>query len=179
MGINPKHLKELTTSVLKSMGYYSEEAVDLLMLTAAVESDLGYHLYQIGGGPARGILQMEPATRVDIYKNFLNFGRETLKSSVDMFASWAGAGYDMVGNIPYQIAIGRVHFLRVKERIPKRRWYDSGMDIMVERSRHIYVTLLAIYWKKHWNTPLGKGSVRGAISSYYELVLEGRIEDGY
>lgn len=37
-------------------------AVDLLMGTAAQESRLGSYLRQLGGGPAIGVFQMEPAT---------------------------------------------------------------------------------------------------------------------
>lgn len=42
--------------------FYSFSAVELLMGTAAVESQLGTYLRQVGGGPALGVMQMEPAT---------------------------------------------------------------------------------------------------------------------
>lgn len=55
-------LRELITHVLKKYDLHSDNAVELLMLTAAVESNLGHYIKQVGGGPALGIFQCEPAT---------------------------------------------------------------------------------------------------------------------
>lgn len=47
--------------VLRVMSAWSQPAEDLVMGTAAQESRLTY-LRQLGGGPALGLWQMEPAT---------------------------------------------------------------------------------------------------------------------
>lgn len=55
---------------LKYMGgnYNSKNAQMLLLATAAIESECGYYIKQIGG-PARGIWQMEPDTEESIWLN--------------------------------------------------------------------------------------------------------------
>ena len=56
MGIHPKHLAEyVIRPSLKPLGLYSLEAEQLLLGTAAVESQLGFYLHQIKG-PALGNL---------------------------------------------------------------------------------------------------------------------------
>ncbi len=55
-------LRELIQVVLKEYDLYSRDAEELLMLTAATESNLGYYIKQKGGGPALGIFQCEPDT---------------------------------------------------------------------------------------------------------------------
>jgi len=64
---NPKnmyreHLREMIQFVLKNYDLYSRDAEELLMLTAACESNLGHYFKQLGNGPALGIFQVEPAT---------------------------------------------------------------------------------------------------------------------
>lgn len=123
------------------------------MLTAAVESHLGHYVYQIGG-PARGIFQMEPATAIDIYDNYLRY-QEGLRDELLYFCA-ADPERDLLGNIPYQILMARFHYLRVKEPLPK-----------AEDSKG-----LAEYWKKYYNTTLGKGTVEKAIEEYKKYVQE-------
>lgn len=60
--MDKKQLRELVTHVLKKYDLYSADAVELLMLTAATESNLGCYIKQVGGGPALGIFQCEPNT---------------------------------------------------------------------------------------------------------------------
>ena len=67
--MNKVTLRNLITSVLKELNLHSDNAVNLLMGTAAQESHLGKYRKQIGGGPALGIFQMEPATFNDIVNN--------------------------------------------------------------------------------------------------------------
>jgi hypothetical protein len=163
--MNPIQLKALIQKVLLGMNKYSSEAVELLMLTAAQESHCGEYITQIGGGPALGIFQMEPATMRDIFDNYLNY-RKPLKQSVEMFSS--GSDLDLEGNILFQIALARVHYLRVPEAIPKRQDFqgsDAGFDL--------YVFAMARYWKKYWNTDKGKGTVREAFDNYNRYYLGG------
>ncbi len=47
-----------------------DEEVMLLLGTAAAESAF-VHRFQLGGGPARGLWQMEPKTASDIFLNYL------------------------------------------------------------------------------------------------------------
>ena len=49
--------------------YESKNANFLSLCTAAIESNCGYYIKQVGG-PALGIWQMEPATRMMRYRYF-------------------------------------------------------------------------------------------------------------
>ena len=58
-----------TLGMINKSGFNSPLIRRLLLCTAAIESDMGQYLKQIGGGPAEGIYQMEPATEDDIFTN--------------------------------------------------------------------------------------------------------------
>ncbi|MCP4989824.1 MAG: hypothetical protein GY928_28335 [Colwellia sp.] len=69
--MNPQQLHDyIIKPTLEYMGgnYNSIEARFLLLCTAAIESDCGYYIKQVGG-PALGIWQMEPETHSDININ--------------------------------------------------------------------------------------------------------------
>lgn len=144
-------LRTLIRSVLGKVGLYSEAAEELLLLTAAVESHLGKYIYQIGG-PARGIFQMEPATEHDIWENFLAY-RPKLADDVRRLMC-SGTCDDLAHNLEYQVAMARIHYLRVPETLP----------IPAE------IRSMARYWKLYYNTTLGKGTVDKAVDAYKEFI---------
>lgn len=129
---------------------YSEEAVDLLMMTAAHESNGCSYVKQIEG-PALGVYQMEPATHYDIYENFLKFN-PAIKSLVEDFTMDAGLlfiqGEDMTFNLAYATAMARVHYYRVPEALPKT------------------LEGLAAYAKKYYNTELGKATAEDYLEAF-------------
>lgn len=146
MTIHPGHLREyIIRPTLKGLELYSEAAEELLMLTAATESLCGKYLHQVGG-PALGIYQMEPATCHDIYDNYLKYRPEIAKK----VALFGGSYRDLPGNLYYATAMARVHYLRRPEPLP------SASDVQA----------LANYWKQHFNTHLGAGTVEKAIEKY-------------
>ena len=55
---------------------YNSNLVDLLMETMAVESNMGMYDRQIGGGPALGVYQMEPATLQCLKDNYIKYHPE-------------------------------------------------------------------------------------------------------
>lgn len=149
--INHKHLREyIIRPVLQSLGVHSQAAEELLILTAAQESRMGYYLHQEGGGPALGIYQMEPATHDDIHDNFLAF-KPAMQKAVMVHGSDAE---HMIGNLWYATAMARMHYLRVPKALP------AADD----------VTGLAMYWKQWYNTPKGHGTVIQAVNAYESLV---------
>ncbi len=155
MGIEPNHLRSLITKTLSALDLYSLSAVGLLMGTAAQESRMGTYLAQLGGGPARGIFQMEPATESDIWKHFLDLSRQDIAMRL---RTVTGVGEPDVlaleGNLIYQIGMCRVHYLRRRDPLPE---YDDVIG-------------LARYWKSHYNTHLGKGTVREFVDNYHRFV---------
>lgn len=149
-------LQEADTISLGKVKYYSPQAEELLMGTAAVESALGYYIEQIKG-PAKGIFQMEPTTEQDIFDNYLAY-REDIRDVVQYFSDGMfDYGHEMRWNLAYQIIMCRVHYLRVPVPLP------SSMDIEGQ----------ANYWKSFYNTSLGKGTTAKYLAAYNKYVLKG------
>lgn len=147
--IDKRQLRRLIADVLNALELHSDVAVDLLMGTASVESHLGTFISQVGGGPARGIMQMEPATERDIWENYIAF-RLHLVPKIIKVCGVDGPGPWLKYNLAYQIAMARLHYLRVPEPLP-----DPGDEVG-----------LAEYWKKHYNTPQGHGTVEKFVDNY-------------
>ena len=155
--VNPDQLRELITSVLVELGLYSTDACELLMLTAAQESHLGYYIKQVGNGPAKGIFQMEPSTEKDIWRNFLKYKPDLAKRVGSLLGEADWEHLQLTGNLLYQIAMARLHYYRRPEALPARG------DIVA----------MAQYWKAHYNTHLGKGTIAEAIKNYKRLAKPG------
>ncbi|MDT0635088.1 hypothetical protein [Spectribacter hydrogenoxidans] len=160
-GINADQLREYVIEpVLSYLHLYSPEAVELLILTAAHESAGGHYLHQVGGGPALGIYQMEPATHDDIWRNYLEY-RHDLDDAVNTWrlvgAPWNDGDprpTEMTGNLYYATAMARIHYLRVPKPLPAADDLDG----------------LAGYWKAHYNTFAGAGTVAQAREHYRAYV---------
>jgi len=126
----------------------SPEAEMLLLGTAAQESSLR-DAQQIGGGPALGYFQMEPATHDDCWSNYIN-ARPPLKAKMmaARIASDPPRAIEMVTGHQYDAAMDRMRYMRVSAPIP-----TAPRDI-------------AAYWKLHYNTPLGAGSAAEFIANW-------------
>lgn len=130
---------------------YSDSAVNLLLGTAAIETEMGTFLKQLEG-PALGIYQMEPDTHLDIWKNYLSYRlplRVYIRSLLPAGNPTKMADH-LLYNLKYATAMCRIHYLRVQEKLPSS--YD--------------VEGLARYWKKYYNTEKGHGSTRSFVSRY-------------
>lgn len=161
--MDPNQLNALITETLKMMGgrAYSPAAVELLMLTAAQETHCGRYIRQVPDGPALGIFQMEMATHDDIWDNFLEYN-DALKYRVyDFWLSHLSDEMNLKGNLLYQIAMARAHYMRDKQLIPP----------------HDDVVGLATYYKRVWNTHLGKATVEQAIENYKKYAFRKEIKD--
>lgn len=149
MSLDEEQLVELIISpVLQHMNLHSPEAVQLLLTTAKTESRLRY-LKQLGGGPALGLWQMEPATHDDIWENYLAY-REVMANSVLAFSFDSDDlavphAKQMIGNLWYACAMARVHYMRIPEALPR------ADDLLGQ----------AQYWKAYYNTSAGAGTVDG------------------
>jgi hypothetical protein len=157
MSFSPKQFRGFISTVLETFGnlansnsFYSEAAVELLMLTAAQETHLGKYLKQVRG-PALGVYQMEPNTYNDIWQNFICYRQSLLDALRRM---WGASGVDwqlrMQGDLVYQTVMSRIFYMRVPEALPAK---DEPMA-------------LAYYWKKYYNTKYGKGTPEEAYKNY-------------
>ena len=129
----------------------SQAAVELLLGTALIESGLKY-LKQLGNGPAVGVYQMEPRTHSDIWTNYLHYKPDLVKKVRKLAHrnSEFGPAQQMVGNLWYATAMARIHYYRVRAPLP------AAGDIEAQAS----------YWKRHYNTHLGKGTTDKYITTW-------------
>lgn len=153
--INSKQFRQLV--VRKALMYldpvipYSVAAENLLMGTCAKESDMGTFIAQNGGGPALGVFQMEPATYNDIFNNFIKYKKD-LKSIV-LFAN-SPEPEEMVCNMFFAAIMCRIHYYRRPEALPAPYDFEA----------------LGQYWKQHYNTVKGKGTVEEFVENYHRYV---------
>lgn len=136
-------LDQVIRPALTAIGLDSPAAEQLLLATALQESDLRTTV-QMGGGPALGYFQMEPATHDDIWANFLRY-RDPLAGRLRALAgSAAGTPPAALLATRHRYAAGmtRVHYLRVSAPMPPAG--DAAA--------------MAAYWKDHYNTAGGAGS---------------------
>jgi len=149
VSMDKTQLRELITLVLKHLDPtipYSDNAVELLMLTCAQESHLGTYVKQIKG-PAKGIFQMEPNTEKDIYENYLRY-KPDLAMKIRGLSFDCPVPDDLHANLAYQIAMARIQYFRSPQTIGDN------------------VTSWANLWKLCYNTPLGKGTTEEAMANY-------------
>ena len=156
--INKDQLRELITDVLKEFDMntegrvrFSENAVELLMLTAAHESHLGTYIKQTGEGPALGIFQMEPTTEKDIWDNYLKY-QYTIAEAVALCYSWHEE--ELMWNLKYSILMARVHYFRV----------SAGLPTTPEGH--------AKYAKVYYNTHLGKATEAEYLEDYLKYATK-------
>lgn len=132
-----QHIIEPT---LLKMHLFSKEAYNLMMGTALHESDGLKRITQYVG-PALGYWQMEPNTLYDLYDSYLAF-RPGKRAMLDNFSIPSMTLEDNLKVNPcYACAAARLQYLRQPGHIPQ--------DFKGQ----------AEYWKKHWNTEYGKGTV--------------------
>ncbi|MFG1487632.1 hypothetical protein ABMA58_00110 [Oceanospirillum sp. HFRX-1_2] len=141
----------MINSALVAMGgkFNSPAAARLLLGTAAKESNCGSALQQYGGGPACGPFQMEPWVALDHASYMRKF------APVWAAAVQRASGVDptrlselemvrqLTGNLLFAAAMCRIDYWREKEPLP--RVSDT--------------TGLGGYWKRYYNTGLGKGTI--------------------
>jgi hypothetical protein len=149
-----EHVVVPTLKYLDSEIPYSEEAVDLLMLTCAHESRGGTYLRQkgmTGNRGAFGVYQMEMATHKDIWENFINFRRGWTGFIMEQNEDYTR----LVSDLAYATAMARVHYWRVPEALPSKG--DTN-----------YMSALGDYAKKYYNTHLGKATSSKYVTDYLD-----------
>lgn len=160
MGIDAGQLRELVIRpALKEIGLWSQAAEELVLGTAAHESHCGRYLHQVKG-PALGIFQMEPATYKDIWERWLP-GQGELADDLIRIGSLGSPPYGvpladvMVFNLMFAAAMCRVFYRRIKAPLP-----PAG-DLAGQ----------AAYWKRYYNTELGKGRPEQYVKAWTTLVV--------
>ncbi|UTW01218.1 hypothetical protein KDW99_08860 [Marinomonas rhizomae] len=169
MSLNLEQLREyVVLPTLSNLGMYSEAAEQLVMGTITQESR-ATHLKQLGTGPALGLIQMEPATHADLWRNFIKYKsslqddlRALLSGEADSVFEVCGVPdeLELMSNIKYAVAMCRVHYWRKPQTLPEANDINE----------------LAEYWKEHYNTFKGAGTVAQFVKNFpaelYGLTLE-------
>jgi hypothetical protein len=149
--INPKQLRDLITRILKEIPHgYSEDAVELMMMIAAHESLLGTYLRQVGGGPARGVWEMEELTHDDTWEN-----GDSICANAQILGIEC-AVEKLEYDLRYQIFMARQKLFMISEAIPSNRM----------------VMKMAEYCKKYWNTEHGKATAYDYHEAYLDYCVE-------
>lgn len=150
-GIQAQHLRTyIIRPALLAIDLWSQAAENLLLGTAAHESKSGTFLKQMNG-PALGIYQIEPTTFEDI-QDYITANKSLQKkvtallSPFDQRNGYRALTYHLI----FSTAIARLIYLRAPQALP------CAQDIPG----------LAQYWKMHYNTPLGRGTVAEFIAHY-------------
>lgn len=133
---------------------YTDEAMELLVFTCAVESDGGTYLKQLKG-PALGIYQMEPEDYNDIWTNYIrnhqslmmmlstNFGVVSIPDEARLL-------YDL----RYATAMCRIHYERAQAKIPTKPDPEHLWD----------------YYKSFYNSHLGAATKEQSIEKYLTFI---------
>lgn len=138
--------------VLQALGLDADPraATQLLLGTALQESGSLKYRVQLGGGPARGLFQMEGGTHDDIWNNFLKY-KPDLATKVRQFNSNPTPSVDdLTNNDEYAAAMTRVDYYRVPHPLP------AADDIAG----------MADYWKQYYNTAGGKGTAAEFVTTW-------------
>jgi len=153
--IDNKQLRELIIGpALDALQMYSKEAEEILVFTCASESLGGTYLKQVKG-PALGIYQMEPATYIDIWENYIKYSSSLMNLvSIHFDASRIPNPERMIYDLRFATAMARLHYRRRKEPLPKANDVEG----------------LWQYYKKYYNTPLGKAEKEATIKHYSKFV---------
>ena len=153
---NPKRfVDEVITPALTTLGLDQDlqAATELLLGTALQESRLTFRK-QLGGGPARGLFQMEPATHDDIWENFLKF-RAGLAAKLRQLLDGDEDAEQLTDNDRYAAAMARVQYYRMGQIVGKDPLPDAG-DIAG----------MADYWKTYYNTAGGAGAPAQFVANW-------------
>lgn len=163
-----EYKKDIVEPTLKQFNLYSKDAAELVTATANHESGIFKYRRQLNVNPdgdvgGFGLGQIELLTHHDHYKNFLIYKKDLCQKIIDTFFNGINMSVEyfieneiyhdkelLRYNDFYNCLMIRITYLRKTEPLP-----DSD---------DIYA--LADYWKRHYNTILGKGTIEKFVKDY-------------
>lgn len=144
MAFNRQQFKDLIERVLRGIDLHSPAAVNLVLGTAAVESQFGTYIRQLGNGPALSPFQIEPPT--------FKFIRERYNGQCPLLLA---ASFDQLEwDLRLGIVVCRFKYRSIPQPLP------DADDLPG----------LARYYKHFYNTRLGKATEDDFISAYERYV---------
>ena len=149
-----QEIKAITEYALYRIDAYSDDALALVVRTGMAES--GYRaLKGYGeGNPAIGFFQIEPATMNDMIDNYIKYRSHYEKNLISLGMNFQkDTILSVMSTIGVQAALCRIHYRRDKHSIPS--WDDLEGQ--------------AKYWKRVYNTNLGRGTTEHFIKANKEI----------
>ena len=144
-------IKEIVEYALYKIDSYSDDALALVVRTGMAES--GYRaLKGMGmGNPAIGFWQIEPDTLLDMMRNYISYRPHYRASLEELGMEFSGDDIfiSVMSNMAVQAGLCRLHYRRDKDPLPS--WSDLEGQ--------------AKYWKRVYNTELGRGTVKHFIKA--------------
>ncbi|MCB0078826.1 MAG: hypothetical protein KDD73_15550 [Anaerolineales bacterium] len=157
--IASQYRRFLIRPTLDALGLWSQAAENLLIGTAAHESNGFQAIHQYGKGPALSMYQIEPATHNDLWEHSIGGYARRNAGGMAMLLDWLprmfprGQAPDamlLLTDLRYATAICRLLYWRVPRALPAPD--DLGG--------------LAGYWKEHYNTVHGAGHESEWLDAY-------------
>lgn len=144
VGVNKRQLRNLIRSVLSYLGEPNLAAwTQLIMITAATESDMGHYLHQVRG-PAQGILQIEAPTERDVLDYLKMHRPKDYQKVKDLRCKAHLTANELTYNAAYCAAIC-YWIYRWRKVNPVNKTNDE----------------LIVEYKRFYNTTLGKATIKG------------------
>ena len=140
-------IKEIVEGALYRLDMYSDNALSLIMSTGWAES--GYRALRQLNGPAIGFWQVEMATVQDTLDNYVAYRPHINEKLVSLGLDEENLEFSVLSNIALQAAFCRLKYRRDSKPIPQ--WDDLKGQ--------------ANYWKRIYNTSLGKGTIEHFIKA--------------
>jgi hypothetical protein len=157
--INCGQLRDLIiVPSLSAIGLLSQDAVQLLLMTAATESNLGEYVRQQGmimNNGAFGIYQTEKRTYDGIYDTLIT-GNVAMKAKLQLYLGYVGKPQvqRLMSDLALATIITRLFYYNINQPLP------SKDDVLG----------MAKYYKAFYNTILGSNTEEKAIADYQRLV---------
>lgn len=156
MSINTNDIRTFVIEpALDALDMRSSEAIELMLGTCAVESDMGSYLVQEGGGPAIGIFQMEPDTYVSLWKDYIGYREPLMNKIAFLLEGGTSSTILMATDLIFAAAMARIKYYQDSQPIP------TTLQGQAE------------YWKRVYNTSAGHGTVATYILKYKKYVENG------
>ena len=148
--MNVTQCRELIKEVLLELDpkFYSANAEELLLGTMAVESNFGYHLWQIPNGPGSGYFSIEPATEASIWNHYLKYRPELAERVTSITGISGPTPKALIRRLDYQIIMARLKYRTCPGKIPSS---------LLERAR---------YWDTYYNGNPYYGTVEDYVGKY-------------
>lgn len=158
--MNVNQLRDLVIiPTLKHIDLHSCSAVNLLLGTAAHESNCGMYIRQKGFNVdskegAFGIYQMELVTHDSLWADYLDYRKELSEKVYGLKIYTLTDAENLISNLPYATAMARIKYLTIKDALPDEDDIEG----------------MANYWKKYYNSSKGKGTKQEFIDNYNRYI---------